>query len=244
MLGTRLIAERTGQWQGRYALSDSVFLTHSDPLQAVHLAGDLVSNLTTLNLEADDPVLIRGAIAFGEVRHLQGIFLQSSEPANLVGDAVVEAVALETSHDLKGPRIFIPEQLLQRVREGDPVLASWQLSRTSVPGVWEILWLLPPNPGDLPANEDAIADLCRLALRLLGTKGGDPRFGAHYREFLLLAVRCIDRIGSFARAGKATPRRKVTQFLPQDQVLDLCASTSGLPDPFLLSLRELLTSIQ
>ena len=34
------------------------------------------------------------------------------------------------------------------------------------------------------------------------------------------------------------------QFLPEDQVLELCAITSGLPDPFLLSLRELLTSIR
>ncbi|HEV8714215.1 MAG TPA: hypothetical protein VGX03_15490, partial [Candidatus Binatia bacterium] len=88
LLRSPAITQQTEQWNHRYALSDSVFLTHPDPVQALRQAGDLVFNLVNLNLTKDDPILVRGALAHGEVRHLKGIFLSSEEAANLVGEAV------------------------------------------------------------------------------------------------------------------------------------------------------------
>src|SRR3990172_2127185 len=105
------IFDRTGDWSRRYALSDSVFLTRQDPVEALRCASELVFNLVQLSAAREEPILVRGALTFGEVRHVRGIFLTATDPANLVGEAVVEAVALSEAYGLKGPRILLPDGL-------------------------------------------------------------------------------------------------------------------------------------
>lgn len=243
LLRSPAIAQQTEHWSHRYTLSDSVFLTHPDPAQSLRQAGDLVFNLVSLNLTKDDPVLVRGALAHGEVRHLKGIFLSSEEPANLVGDAVVEAVKLEQTAGLKGPRIFVPERLTHTIAAADKALSEWQLRPTSAPGVWEVLWVLPSNPADFAQDELAVKDLCDLALQLLKTKGGHAEYGAQYREFALLAARCIERVEKFANSGALTMTLPVATFLPVTAVKEIGNTTSGLPDEFMTQLLRLVESI-
>lgn len=243
LLRSPAIAQQTEQWSHRYSLSDSVFLTYPDPAQALRQAGDLVFNLVSLNLTKDDPVLVRGALAHGEVRHLKGIFLSSEEAANLVGEAVVEAVALEHTTGLKGPRILLSERLAQTIATIDKALAEWQLRPTTAPGVWEVLWLLPSTPADFAQDELAVKDLCDLSLRLLKAKGGHADYGAHYREFALLAGRCIERVEKFTKGGTLTPVLPLTTFLPVTVVKEVGDATSGLPDEYMAQLLRLVESI-
>jgi len=135
LLQSPAIVQQTEQWSYRYALSDSVFLTYPYPVQALRQAGDLVFNLVNLNVAKADPVLIRGALAHGEVRHLKGIFLTSAKPANLVGDAVVEAVILEHTAGFKGLRILPSERLAHTIATADPALVAWQLRPAAAPEV-------------------------------------------------------------------------------------------------------------
>lgn len=233
LLRSPTIAQQTEQWSHRYALSDSVFLTHPDPVQALRQAGDLVFNLVNLNLTKDDPVLVRGVPAHGEVRHLKGVFLVSEEPANLVGDAVVEAVTLEHTTGLRGPRILLSERLVHAIAATDRALVDWQLRPTAAPGVWEVPWLLSSNPADFAQDELAVKDLCDLALQLLQTKGGHPEYGAHYGEFALLAGRCMERVEKFRKRGVIAPTLPVTTFLPVVTVQEMCDATSGLLDDYM-----------
>src|SRR6266545_5887913 len=116
------------KWTHRYALGDSVFLTHAHPAVAIKQASDLVFNLFQLNLGKPTPFLVRGAVAYGEVHHVRGVFLTTGEPANLVGHAVVEAVTLEQASGLRGPRILLSESLARGV---DAALRDWLLRPTS-----------------------------------------------------------------------------------------------------------------
>ena len=243
MLRSPAIAQHTEHWSHRYALSDSVFLTHPDPAQSLRQAGDVVFTMVSVNLTTDDPVLVRGALAHGEVRHVKGIFLRSKEPANLVGDAVVEAVKLEQTAGLKGPRIFVPEPLAHTIAAADRALADWQLRPTSAPGVWEVLWVLPSTPADFAHDELAVKDLCALALQLLKTKGGHAEYGAQYREFALLAGRCIERVEQFTSRGALTTTIPLTTFLPVTAVREIGNMTSGLPDEYMTQFLRLLDSI-
>lgn len=243
LLRSPAMTQQTEQWSHRYALSDSVFLTHPDPVQALRQAGDLVFNLVNLNLTKDDPVLVRGALAHGEVRHLKGVFLSSEEPANLVGDAVVEAVTLEHTTGLRGPRIVLSERLVHAIAATDRALVDWQLRPTAAPGVWEVLWLLPSDPADFAQDELAVKDLCDLALQLLKTKGGHPEYGAHYREFALLAGRCIERVEKCTKNGAITPTLPLTTFLPVVTVKEICDATSGLPDDYTAHFLRLVASL-
>ena len=61
------------KWSHRYALGDSVFLTHADSTVAIKQASDLVFNLFQLNLGKATPFLVRGAVAYGEVHHVKGV---------------------------------------------------------------------------------------------------------------------------------------------------------------------------
>jgi hypothetical protein len=82
-------------WKGRYGLGDCIFLTHADPVWALSEAVELVANLATLTLGSEFPVLLRGALAFGETQHLASVFApERREAVNLAGQAVVEAVRL------------------------------------------------------------------------------------------------------------------------------------------------------
>lgn len=237
------IFNRTREWSHRYALSDSVFLTRPDPVEALGHASELVFNLVQLSAAGENPTLIRGALAFGEVHHVQGIFLTTSEPANLVGEAVLEAVALTEAYGLKGPRIFLSDPLVRTIADSDPELAEWQLRPTSTPGVWEILWILPPDTSQFAQDELAINEICKLALRLLRTNGGHPIYGAHYREFALLAARCIERVAKFTKSGKLSPKLPLPTFLSATELKQLFDTTSGLPDEYVAQLLRLVESI-
>lgn len=133
---------------------------------------------------------------------MRGVFL-ASEPGNLVGHAVVEAVMLEQASGLKGPRILLSERL---ARATESSLRDWLLRPTSAPRVWEVLWPLPSTPADSSEYEASLQRLCEMALRLLAL-GGDAAFGAHYREFILLATRSIARLKDFVQAGRAQARQ-------------------------------------
>jgi hypothetical protein len=243
VLQSPAIIQQTEQWTHRYALSDSVFLTQADPVHALRQASDLVFNLVSLNLTKDNPVLVRGALAHGEVRHLKGIFLSSQEPANLVGDAVVEAVGLEHAGDMKGPRIFLSERLVQMIATADPALVKWLLRPTVTPGVWEVLWLLPSTPAEFSQDEQVVKNLCDLSLQLLKTKGGHPHYGAHYREFALLAGRCLERVKTFASSGVFTLTASSTTFLPMTAIREITNMTSGLPDEYVSQLLRVVEAL-
>lgn len=224
-------------WSHRYALSDSVFLTTADPAAAIEQASDLVFNLFQLNRSR--PFLIRGAVAYGEVQHVKGIFLASDEPANLVGPAVVQAVALEQASGLKGPRILLPESAAQQV---PAMLREWLLRPTSAPGVWEALWLLPSNPSDVAEHEAGLRGVCETALELLPL-GGHATAGAHYREFVLLVARSLGRFRQFARDGRVQAKVSFAELLPAAKVRSVLDSTSGLPDEYAATLTALVDSL-
>lgn len=228
------------KWSHRYALGDSVFLTHADPVVAIKQASDLVFNLFQLNLGKAAPFLVRGAVAYGEVHHVKGVFLTTDEPANLVGHAVVEAVTLEQAAGLRGPRVFLSESLARRVDAG---LRDWLLRPTSTTGVWEILWLLPASPADISGYEGAMVGICDMAVSLLA-RGGHPVSGAHYREFAMLAARSVDRLRRFAREGLAQVGQPWSTLLPASKVRSVCVATSGLPDDYVWALLALIESFE
>lgn len=64
-------------------------------------------------------------------------------------------------------------------------------------------------------------DLCKLALRLLRRNGGHPIYGAHYREFVALAGRCMERVAKFANSGRLAPRLPLTTFLSAAEVKEI-----------------------
>jgi len=237
------ITRQTAPWSHRYSLGDSVFLTHPDLGQALRLARDLVCNLVHSDVTKHDPLLVRGALAWGAVHHVKGIFLTSDEPANLVGKPVVEAVMLEQRSGLKGPRILLSEQLAQTIAAADHALADWQLRPTFAPGVWEVLWLLPSDPAEFAREERTIRDVCQLALSLLKTRGRHPEYGAHYRAFVLLAARCIERSEKFVKSGKVAPSQPLGTFLSATAIQEICDTTSGLPDEYVTTLMRLIESI-
>jgi hypothetical protein len=244
LLGTDELARWTGQWEHRYSLSDSVFLTHSNPVRAVQQASALIFNLVHLRARSGAPVLVRGALALGEVRHLKGIFLDTPGPANLVGPAVVDAVELERA-GLKGPRVLLSEELANILHSADKGFARWQLRPTAVSGVWELLWLLPPRPEDLKGDELSLKDISDLSIQLLRAHGGHPGYGAHYREFVLLVGRCLERARDFVRTGEADLTIPLTKFMPAAEVAEICNSVSGLPDEYvgqLVRFAELLAT--
>jgi hypothetical protein len=210
---------------------------------ALKQARELVFNLVCLNVTRAEPVLVRGALACGEIHHVKGIFLTSDEPANLVGEPVVEAVMLEHGLGLKGPRILLSEDLVQTITAADRLLAEWQLRPTSTPGVWEVLWLLPSSPAELLHEEPAVRDVCRLALSLLKIRGGHPEYGAQYRAFVILTARCIERVEKFVYNGKIAPTPALSTLMTTAAIAEICDTTSGLPDEYVTELLRLVDSI-
>jgi hypothetical protein len=235
LLGTPAIAHLTGPWASRYALSDSVFLTHESAETAIRQAATLVFNLINLAPQGEEPPLVRGGLASGEVKHVKGIFLESSKPANLVGQAVVDAVALAESSGLKGPRIFLSESLARSLPKP---LVAWLLRPTSSSGVWEVLWPLPAEPSEVANCAMEVKNFCDRALKLLRTHGGNAVYGAHYRELLLLLARSIERIARFEKGGGlAIP--PMAPFLIPEEVRAACESISGLPEEYVAALMRL-----
>src|SRR5437762_249048 len=68
ILGTPPLIDLAGRWTHKYSLSDSVFLTQAEALPAVIEASQFVFNLVLLRAKHEQPVLVRGAVAFGNVR--------------------------------------------------------------------------------------------------------------------------------------------------------------------------------
>lgn len=227
-----------GEWTHRYALSDSVFLCHPAPGRAIVWAAQIARLLPKVSA-GGEIVLVRGGMARGAVQHLRSVFGGSPEPANLLGVAVSQAVDLESKTGEKGPRVFVDESLAREVRASDPAIADWLLAPTPASGVWEILWLLPESPRRFEDN-DAWRDLhwlVALALRLLGERGGHPRFGAHYRGFARLAARSLLRVADWA--GQEVPQRnRLATVLPRRELVDVLDRTAGIPDFDALLLLE------
>jgi hypothetical protein len=98
-------------------------------------------------------------------------------------------------------------------------------------------------PADFAQDELVVKDLCDLSLRLLKAKGGHVDYGAHYREFALLAGRCIERVGKFTKGGTLTPVLPLTTFLPVTVVKEIGDATSGLSDEYMAQLLRLVESI-
>jgi hypothetical protein len=139
---------------------------------------------------------------------------------------VVQAVSLEETSGLKGPRILLPESL---ARNAPAPLREWLLRPTAAPGVWEILWLLPSKPSEVADYEEEIRSVCATALELFPL-AGHPTAGAHYREFLTLVARGLERLGEFAREGRLRLSVPLHDFLPAGMVKAVVSTTSGLPD--------------
>ena len=240
ILGQPQLLQSTAKWKRAYALSDSVFLTHDDPIEALALAGELVFNLVGLNVRSADPVFVRGGVGVGEVRHVGSILSSSSTPANLIGEGVVRAVRLAEGHGLKGPRIFLAEETARLVEGSLPNAAEWQLAPTAVSGVWELLWLLPRQAADWPQEELWVSDICNLAVRLLSEKGSHPGYGEHYRELFLLAARSVERIRIGAAKGTLEVKAPLDGFFPVPLMDEIFESTTGLPATFVEQAKTLL----
>jgi hypothetical protein len=173
-------------WHARYGLSDSIFLASDDPVEACAAAAEFFFNLAFYNAGQGVPVLMRGAITFGEVREARAIFPETARK-NLVGEAVVRAVQLERSGG-KGPRLLISTEVAQTLRESKlkPLLDG------AKKGAGELLWLLPPEIST--ANGLLIGDVVAAAVRLLlSARRGSPAFD-HYVAYLDLCLRSLLRL--------------------------------------------------
>jgi hypothetical protein len=188
---------QSGAWTERYGLSDSIFLVAEDPIQACSAASQFFFDLAYVNHQAEDPVLLRGAITIGEAFRLKPIFPESAT-ANLVGEAVVRAVRLEETGS-KGPRLLVSEETAKAWEESSQP-QSWLLSRDSK-GQAELLWLLPPDPA--LANGLLVGEVCRTAFRLAREHGSNLSFGHHYLGYLDLVVQSLERLLTFQREEAA-----------------------------------------
>jgi hypothetical protein len=173
-------------WKTRFALSDSIFLVANDPVEACRAAAEFFFNLAFYNASQDVPVLMRGSIAFGEVRETGPIFPETGK-GNLVGEAVVRAVQLERSGP-KGPRLLVlPEvaELLRKSRSMKTLLAND--GETA-----ELLWLLPE---DLSVAEGLlIGDVVGAACRLAASVSAASTAALHAAAYADLAVRSLLRL--------------------------------------------------
>ncbi len=228
LLGDGGLRKFGGRWSGRFALSYSVFLTHADPVTAFKSAQAFFFNLMALSAEKKRPLLIRGALAHGTFRRPAGVL----GTPNIVGQAVVDAVALEEGSHITGPRLLLNDALARRLIRADHRV-KWQLRPTPCRGVWETLWILPPDPDQIDDLRARIKDVCQHAVKLAARYGGNETYGGHYRQYVLLAARSVGRIARLEpRLGGA-----VAEMLRPRDVRRLCDSVSGLPEVFVLQLR-------
>jgi hypothetical protein len=174
-------------WTARYGLSDSLFLVADDPVAAGATAAELFFHLAYVSHVAPAPVLLRGAVAIGEVREVGPIFPETAT-ANLIGEAVVRAAGLEKEGP-KGPRLLLADEAAAAWRASVQP-EDWLLDQNA--GQAELLWLLPPDPAT--ANGLLVGEVCRMIFRLAGEHGANPRFGYHYLGFLDLAARSLQRL--------------------------------------------------
>jgi hypothetical protein len=180
----RYLAPSAG-WSGRYGLSDSMFLVAEDPAAACAAAAEFCFNLAFYNSGLPSAVLVRGAIASGEVHVAPPLFPETGR-ANLVGDAVVRAVLLEKS-GARGPRLLVSEEVAEAVRGAQ---VGWLLEPLGA--AEELLWPLPPDPA--AADGDMIAAVAQAAVGLFERHTGAPRVAAHYVGYIDLVTRALLRL--------------------------------------------------
>jgi hypothetical protein len=173
-------------WRRRYGLSDSIFLVADDPTAACAAAAEIFFNLAFYNSQAEDTVLLRGAITMGEVREIGPLFPETAS-ANLVGEAVARAVKLEGC-GAKGPRLLASDEVVGAL---PAEFTSWMLDRTAE-GPAELLWPLAPDPK--AAEPLMIADVCRAATRLLLRQWQDAEAAPHLVAYLDLLARALERL--------------------------------------------------
>lgn len=90
--------------------------------------------------------------------------------------------------------------------------------------------------------EDGIRGDCETALDLLPL-GGHATAGAHYREFVLLAARALERLRQFARDGRVQTNLPLKDFLPAGRLKSILRTTSGLPEEYQSSMTALVESL-
>jgi hypothetical protein len=170
-------------WTARYGLSDSIFLIAEDDVAAAEAAAQFFFRLAYLNASVLERVLMRGALARGEVRKRGPIFAESAS-GNVVGEAVVRATMLEKS-GAKGPRLLVDDAVASKLA-GSSV--EWLLDDTEGPK--ELLWILPPDPSD--------ADISHL--RPVVEAAADAFLNApenaaeHYVAYIDLVLRALARL--------------------------------------------------
>jgi hypothetical protein len=170
-------------WTARYGLSDSIFLIAEDDVAAAEAAAQFFFHLAYLNASVHERVLMRGALARGEVRKRGPIFPESAH-GNVVGEAVVKAAMLEKSGP-KGPRLLVDDAVASKLA-GKSV--EWLLDDTEGPK--ELLWILPPDPSD--------ADISHL--RPVVKAAADAFLDApenvaeHYVAYIDLVLRALARL--------------------------------------------------
>jgi len=182
---TRLL-QAGNPWTARYGLSDSIFLIANDTVSAATEAARFFFHLASMNATVPDQrVMMRGALARGEVRERGPIFPESAK-GNVVGEAVVKAAMLEKS-GAKGPRLLLDEDVARELA-GAPV--EWLLDRERGPA--ELLWLLPPDPADIDVSHlrPVFAAAADAFLR------ADQDHAEHYVAYIDLLFRSLSRLQS------------------------------------------------
>ncbi len=219
-------------WRRRYGLSDSIFLVADDPAPACAAAAEIFFNLAFYDSQAEDSVLLRGAITMGEVREIGPLFGETAT-ANLVGEAVVRAVQLERC-GAKGPRLLVSDEVAAALPAD---LAAWLLDRTAKEPA-ELLWPLAPDPK--AAEPDMIADVCRAATRLLLKQWQDPEAAPHLVAYVDLLVRAMERLrGRDAKAAEMT--LTAADFHRVRPVLQSLLAARPIPEMLLLERLDALT---
>jgi len=134
-------------WDKRFALSDSLFLVGTDREGVCKAASEFFFNLAFYNIGSVSPVLVRGAIAEGNIQYAEPIFPETGK-INIVGDAVVSAVSME-KFGPKGPRLFISRSLFYSLNKDKNSSGISRIIEQADENFYEILWLLPPRPGSI-----------------------------------------------------------------------------------------------
>lgn len=174
-------------WTARYGLSDSIFLVADFPTPAVCAVAELFFNIAYIKSSTpESAVLLRGALACGEVHPAPAIFPETAS-ANVVGDAVVQAVRLEQSGP-KGPRILLAPGGVEAI-QGEPI--AWILDLVA-PSQHEVLWVLPPDPQT--ASGEMIGHVAQAAVNLLKMYAGQDAVLPHYVAYVDLVVRALLRL--------------------------------------------------
>jgi len=200
-------------WTARYRLSDSIFLVADQRLSACRAAAEFFFNLAFYNASQEIPVLMRGALAFGEVRKTRPMFPETGR-GNLVGPAVVRAVQLERSGP-KGPRLLVSPEVAEGLKRD----AALNRLLDHQGGISELLWLLP---GDIAGAEglligDVASAACRHALSTPPASAAWP----HLAAYADLAVRSLLRLKQHNREAARIAIAKASIDVLRDRLIRL-----------------------